>query len=563
MSIDDPETLTPGQSSLEASGLIQRPGFMGNQSVTAAGKAFLSAATTGGGLGGVIDAIRQVKDLSTTNSGYIPKQKINRAYDLPWDTTIAAEVAKVANKVAQISNIRFEDAEDFLYILITIDSYEVMVKFATATDIAELANRNIMMKPLEILAIPGIEKVAYLADAISAIIRAYRKYTTSENYDNKAASDSNDDKMKAIQTAMGLISSFASKESTGGSVGPMNAGGPGTILGPLLTKLLQGKEVPMGVQANNPMLQPRSIVNMMMFGASQHQTHAFDFDNVFSKPMAVFGDMGAGAGSSSFSFKNSGSLNAPQSLGNIIGKTARSVFSVVDVVENTLSNELGPVGESFVSTAVTQGPTPMSLSAAAVPAAPTTKEKEQAVTTQKLLKLGQEISDLADQIGDFAKQSKKMPVQPSIVEKIASGIGEMVTGNLGGKIADLVDMAKADNAVPIQSAMANAMNSLQDFMPQVTGDMRQALEGITSTMDSIGGLFSTMTNLENALKTGLTPQSIMAVAGMFSGGQIKPPSIFPTSVFQEGWQNMASVNQALGRDNRFYQQIIFILNQLG
>ena len=563
MSIDDPETLTPGQSSLEASGLIQRPGFMGNQSVTAAGKAFLSAATTGGGLGGVIDAIRQVKDLSTTNSGYIPKQKINRAYDLPWDTTIAAEVAKVANKVAQISNIRFEDAEDFLYILITIDSYEVMVKFATATDIAELANRNIMMKPLEILAIPGIEKVAYLADAISAILRAYRKYTTSENYDNKAASDSNDDKMKAIQTAMGLISSFASKESTGGSVGPMNAGGPGTILGPLLTKLLQGKEVPMGVQANNPMLQPRSIVNMMMFGASQHQTHAFDFDNVFSKPMAVFGDMGAGAGSSSFSFKNSGSLNAPQSLGNIIGKTARSVFSVVDVVENTLSNELGPVGESFVSTAVTQGPTPMSLSAAAVPAAPTTKEKEQAVTTQKLLKLGQEISDLADQIGDFAKQSKKMPVQPSIVEKIASGIGEMVTGNLGGKIADLVDMAKADNAVPIQSAMANAMNSLQDFMPQVTGDMRQALEGITSTMDSIGGLFSTMTNLENALKTGLTPQSIMAVAGMFSGGQIKPPSIFPTSVFQEGWQNMASVNQALGRDNRFYQQIIFILNQLG
>jgi len=364
MSIDDPKTLTPGQSSLEASGLIQRPGFMGNQSVTAAGKAFLSAATSGGGLGGVIDAIRQVKD---STNGSISKQTINRAYDLPWDPTIAAEVAKVADKVAQLSNIRFEDAEDFLYILITIDSYEVMVKFATTTDIAELADKNIMMKPLEILAIPGIEKVAYLADAISAILRAYRKYTTSENYDNKAASDSNDDKMKAIQTAMGLLSSFASKEGTGGSVGPMNAGGPGTILGPLLTKLLQGKEVPMGVQANNPMLQPRTIVNMMMFGASHLQTHVFDFDNVFSKPMAVFGDMGAGSGSSSFSFKNNGSLNAPQSLGNIIGKTARSVFSVVDIVENALSNELGSAGESFVSTTVTQGPTPKSLSAAATP----------------------------------------------------------------------------------------------------------------------------------------------------------------------------------------------------
>ena len=531
---EEPTFYSPAQRAQMSAGLITRPGFFGNQSVTAAGQAFKNAAESGGGMSGVIDAIRQVKD---STNGSISKQTINRAYDLPWDPTIAAEVAKVANKIAQLSNIRFEDAEDFLYILITIDSHEVMIKFATATDIAELADANIMMKPLEILAIPGIEKVAYLADAISAILRAYRKYTNAENYDNKGESKSNSDSLAAIQTALGLASSFFSPEDGGVSYGPMNGATPSSILGAGLTKLIRGKEIPIGVQANNPMLSPLSMIGMMFFGAAPNTVMTMDTDLPINKLIAVFGGMGDGAGYNSFKTKNTGSLSNLQSLGSLIN----NMFGVKKSAGGQLDKNqkiLDKIPDSYDA-------------------------KKHGRPIVKKGEPGEGSDLLKSMIGTVAQLDKFMPKAPNLIEKFSEGIGEIATGILGGNISNLVDMTKADNAVPIQSAISNAMNGMQDIIPKITTEFRENFPQLFSTMDGIGSLFSTMTNLENALKTGLTPQSLMAVAGMFSSGQIKPPSIFPTSVFQEGWQNMAAVNQALGKDNRFYQQVLYILNHLG
>lgn len=542
-------TLTPLFVAKEAARLIERPGFLGNQSLTPAGQAFQAASSAGGNLGSVVDAIRNNKTKSQTKT--IPASELSRAFDLDWSDKVVAEIEKVAVKIAQLSNIRVEDAEDFLYILITTDSHEVMTKFATATDIAELADKNIIMKPMEILAIPGIEKVAYLADAISAILKAYKKYFQDDNYDNKIKDPENfniDDVTKALESGLGIASAFFAKENGGKSAGPINAGSPGSIMGPLLSLITRGKEIPMGVQANNPMLQPRTIMSMMMFGASPHSTHQFDKSAIFPKPIAIFGDIVSGAGDSAFSFKNKGSLNAEQSLQNIVSKSAGNVLNL-DTTMNKMTNEMGPISSA--------------VSAAFQVADQFATVNPNATTGQKQIKQGEEVSNLADQLGSYAQTPKVAPQMPSIAQNIMNGLGEMVSGSLGAKLGDMVEMSKADNAIPIMGAMSNALNSIQDFIPQVNSEMRETLSSITATADGIGNLFSTMTNLENALKQGMNPVSLAnaLVSGAF-GSIIKPPSIFPTSVFQSGWSQMSSVNQTISKDNKFYSQVIYILNNL-
>jgi hypothetical protein len=59
----------------------------------------------------------------------------------------------------------------------------------------------------------------------------------------------------------------------------------------------------------------------------------------------------------------------------------------------------------------------------------------------------------------------------------------------------------------------------------------------------------------------LTPSSTSIPTDAFSS-MLKMPTFFPTSIFQKGWQQMSSANQAMSKD-KFYQQIIFILNTLG
>lgn len=523
--------LTSDSISRAASGLIEVQGFLGNQALTSAGQAFQRAAQAGGSLGSIVDAIRNNKTKSQTKS--ISGSELSRAFDLPWTDEIVAEITKVANKIAQLSNIRVEDAEDFLYILITTDSHEVMTKFATATDIAELADASIMMKPMEILAIPGIEKVAYLADAISAILKAYKKYFQDDNYANNT-NDMFDNKqtMDAITNALGILTSALSNESSG--TAPISGGSPGALLGPIMSLLLHGKEIPMGVQANNPLLLPRTIIGMTMFGASPHSTSTFDplkFPTILHS-IANFGDLiTGGAANAGFISKNQNSISSPQSLSSII--SALSGFK-----------NIGELAKNTAKVFATLDP----------------DSKE----GSKLVKKGGNPSNLGEQIGTKDQTPKVMPSPPNIIENIVKGIGNMVTGSLGAKITDMVEMSKADNAIPILGAMANALNSIQDFIPEVNNEMREALSTITTSMDGIGKLYSTMTNLQNALKQGMDPTTLASalVSGAF-GSVIKPPSLFPTSVFQGGWTHMSSVNQALAKDNRFYQQVLYILNNLG
>lgn len=523
--------LTADSISRAVSGLIEVQGFLGNQALTPAGQAFQGAASAAEALGGVVDAIRNNKTKSQTKT--ISGSELSRAFDLDWSDAVVAEITKVANKIAQLSNIRVEDAEDFLYILITTDSHEVMVKFATATDIAELADINIMMKPMEILAIPGIEKVAYLADAISGILKAYKKYFQDDNY----ANNTNDlmdvnQKIEAISNALGILTGGVSNEGPGSA--PINGGAPGALLGPIMSLILHGKEVPMGVQTNNPLLLPRTIIGMTMFGAAPQSTSTFDPMKfpTFIQGLANYGDIiTGGAANGGFDVKNKGSLNTIQTLGSIVSGLS-GLKNIGKLVQNTAK---------VFSTLD-----------------PDSKEGS------KLVKKGGNPSNLGDQVGTKDQTPKVMPTPPNIVENIVKGLGEMVTGALGAKIGDMVEMSKADNAVPIMGAMSNALNSIQDFMPQVNNEMREALSSITSSMDGIGNLFSTMTNLENAIKQGMDPTTLASslVSGAF-GSIIKPPSLFPTSVFQGGWTHMSSVNQAIAKDNKFYNQVIYILNNLG
>ncbi len=337
------DIVDPQVKALMSSGSVIRNGFYNNLSATEQGEKFRSGVSTASNYSG----IGQVVQFASAAIGMVSAASTGLKNDIPYTDKIRSELYKLAGDISGLGKIPIDVAIDFLYILISIDNMEDMTKIADAVQLPDLANPNILNNPLEIFAVKDITSVAFLADAVAGVVNAYKKYT--DLYQHHQGNDTNFDTslMDIVNQITGNIGVLSSLLNLGGSVGGApnaTAASATNILGNNLSKLVTGKEIPIGIQANNPAHSSPSISGKMMFGESPTGAALMDMKQLFAKPIAVFSEVNGGAGNMSFAMKNSGSLSKVQSLDDLIknvafgGNTPTSGTFAADLLERMQAN---------------------------------------------------------------------------------------------------------------------------------------------------------------------------------------------------------------------------------
>lgn len=468
--------------------LIVTPGVYGNHSVTQQGQQFEEGAQTAYAFENIPALIRAAKVVG----GFIPASVLGIKKDLPFDNYIVSDIQKISYLISEHAGCRYEHAEDFLYILSTVDDIDLMRKIAYATQISELDDEEMLCNPRKILSIPHIRDCAYLADSVSGLIRAFDLlgFGLQNDFDVKPTAASLSKVMDLIGGALGLASAFGA---------PRNAGSAGMMLGLNLSRMLLGKEIPIGVQSNNPMLRAPSIVGKMMFGESRNGTHCFDTNQHFAKPIAVFGDMTGGAGTSSFMMKLAPSLNSAQSVSSLMAGSISGFSSA----------------SGTFSTSMMKGMQEQVCSALGCKATDTIEGKyaDHAIPFQAALS------------NSFATLNKELP---------------KLTMEMRDKLESVTaDTDKIDTAV---SKMVNSEQASKlglDSLSQQAAKKKQE-EG------------------EAAAK----PYEDQIVAAMQASSP-KLQNVIPPQVFQAGWNQMSSARQALGGANKMFAQAEFLTKTLG
>jgi hypothetical protein len=316
---------------LVASGLLSIPGFLGNVTYSQTGTNFSSGVSSSSSFGGISNIFRgrtgnTSSPLSTENSDY---------YLTDFEIS---ELEKKAASIAASGTIPVDVIEDFLWILVSIDNIEDMTKIANAVEIDALIDESILRVPLAIFALTELEKIAFLANAVAAIIKAFSKYIGKDvSYADESSESSIFD---AIVSNLGIASSLVSLGAAGSNIA-VKAGSADQILGNFMSELVLGTRIPMCVQTQNPMLKAPSYVGKVFFGESPVSTSLIDIDQLFPKAIAVFSDAAGGAGTNSFEMQNFGSFGGTNTLSDMVntiafGTTSFAAGSYKESVSTTM-----------------------------------------------------------------------------------------------------------------------------------------------------------------------------------------------------------------------------------
>ena len=216
---------------------------------------------------------------------------------------------KRALSISTFAKIPYDTVEDFLVILCFVNNLEDMIKIADCVQIPELADPTIMLQPMQILNLPGLEKISFAAQALDGLVNMYRKYIqTAQNTVNKSSSgDDIGSVFNALSSIMGGMGGLGERLETGD-------------MGNFLSELITGKRVPTNIIAKNPMMQAPSYVGKSFFGESPNAMANVDIDQLFNKMIAVFPQPSNGSGTSSFSMQNFGSFSRSMPLTNFVSK---------------------------------------------------------------------------------------------------------------------------------------------------------------------------------------------------------------------------------------------------
>ena len=287
-------------------GHFKQPSFYGDQSSSSNHSSFKSGVNTSEGYSGFSLQFREDGDHELT-------------------PTEIKELEKVARNIASYGNVPYDVAEDFLYILIAIDDIEDMRKISIATEIEELDDESILQNAMVILSIRSLIKVAYLANALSGLIKAFAKYKRANN----KATSSGTSGLSFIGAALSLFGISGSSATALLDKGPTQ-----DRLGHYLSEVVLGTRIPTPVIASNPMKESPSYAGKVFFGEASSPMALNDIDELFPKKIGVYESPDKGSGLSSFNFQNIGTLQGTQSITDMI-----NIFSIgkktEDITENT------------------------------------------------------------------------------------------------------------------------------------------------------------------------------------------------------------------------------------
>lgn len=333
-----PEQLTVEDADAEIQrGNVKGPQFFGNMSNGSAHSMFSAATNLASAFGSIVDVLRENTVDERTDG---PFRLTHKEYAL---------LQRVAQSIASYGNIPQDTAEDFLLILCFIDNITDLQTIADGVQLPELADANLIRNPIAMLNVSTLYKVAFAASAVDGLIRMFRKYlSVAQNTDNQ--SNDGDDIGGILNTISSALSGF------GGASARLENQGADDALGHFLSELITGKRIPMTVIAKNPSLQSPSYQGKAFFGEGPAALSNVDIGSLFCKKIAVFPKPSAGAGTSSFSLQNMGSLASSLPIDNVIGKMLFGNSNVeagskksrqLETVMSTISDITGAVsGES-------------------------------------------------------------------------------------------------------------------------------------------------------------------------------------------------------------------------
>lgn len=318
-------------------GNIASPGFFGNVASTGAFKLFSDAASLASEFYGASQLLREdtVEERSLTSREFHLTEKELR------------ELQRRAVSIAVNSNIPLDVVEDFLLILCNINRMEDMKVIADGVQIPELYDASILRVPMAILAVPGLEKIAFAASAVEGLVNMYKRYATTSQFTPSFAGE---DDSNIMDTLSSVVSGFGAVDSI---MDRLAMGSAESALGHFMSELITGARVPMTVIAKNPVLQIPSYIGKVFFGESATALSAVDMAQVFAKKIAAFPLPSNGAGASSFGLQNLKSLAGDISLSSLVSKIgfgstvvaegtkkARQIAGVVDQI-SSITGALG------------------------------------------------------------------------------------------------------------------------------------------------------------------------------------------------------------------------------
>lgn len=278
--------------------IYPKPTFFGDQSASS-GFAIFKA--------GVQTALSYAGQ-SSRKTELVTERNENTGYRLTRDEFTLLQ--KRARSISNYAKIPYDTCEDFLVILCFVDKIQDMIKIADAVQIPELADEDILRKPMIILNLPQLEKIAFAAQALDGLVNLFRKYiNTAQNSPNQSKGD---DMGSILNTISSIVGGFG-----GASAGPRLDTGD---MGNFLSELITGNRIPMTVIAKNPMLQLPSYVGKAFFGEFPNPMSNIDIDQLFNKPIAIFPKPSSGAGTSSFSMQNFSTFSGSMPIQNFVSK---------------------------------------------------------------------------------------------------------------------------------------------------------------------------------------------------------------------------------------------------
>lgn len=314
---------------LVQAGIYERPTFFGDASSGSSFQTFTSGVQAALSYAGQASRKTELVDNRDTSTGY----RLTRdEFKL---------LQKRAQSISNYSKIPYDTCEDFLVILCFIDKIKDMEKVADAVQIPELADEEILRKPMIILNLPQLEKVAFAAQALDGLVNLFRKYiNTAQNSPNKSKSD---DMGSILDTISNIVGGFG-----GASAGPRLETGE---MGNFLSELITGKRIPVNVIAKNPMVQLPSYIGKAFFGEFPNPLANIDIDQLFNKPIAVFPKPSSGAGTSSFSMQNFSTFSGSMSIQGFVSKVLTGSADItsqrkLNQVTNVMNKVLDLTGAS-------------------------------------------------------------------------------------------------------------------------------------------------------------------------------------------------------------------------
>lgn len=166
----DKTIITNDTTALKQKGYFQEKGFFGDHSISQDNSSFNNAINIASSYLQNSRSVLSSPSLVNSSNLSTTRNKTNNYFLYDNEKQL---LEQKANEFSALKFVPFDVIEQFLVILVYIDNINDLKYISEVVAIPELNNANIIREPIEILSIPTLYKIAYLANALASINMQY------------------------------------------------------------------------------------------------------------------------------------------------------------------------------------------------------------------------------------------------------------------------------------------------------------------------------------------------------------------------------------------------------